>query len=220
MKKVLGFIVATLIMASAAHAQAEVTLPTEADLPKGCLDAALSSLADEDVTQGYFTRSVTDGSRATKRIVAAYDAWFELGKNPADLLQHVMQNSSDFLEQAAELYYKTGEDLESLIPRFYPDLSSVDKVQAKLTIYCQVESCDGFKNCVSGRVNSSGTEFSEKMTNQVSFFSQAVELARKAGVSEQRINKDMAAFKRLQKKALKAARKAPARSHTIVYRSN
>jgi len=220
MKKVIGVITAALITVSAAHAQSTVTRPTAEDLPKRCLDAALASLSGKDLSKGYFSADVTDGSRSNKRVQAAYDAWFKLGKNTADLLKDVMKTSNlEVFNQANELYWQ-GENRELVEPRFYADVTPSGGGQAKLTVTCRAESCGSFGRCASNVINPSGKEFSEKMKAQAEFFSKAVKLARLAGISPQRIRQESASFKKLQKRALRASEKLPLMSHTIVYESN
>jgi hypothetical protein len=227
MKKVLGVIAAALITASASHAQSEATLPTAADLPKGCLDAALSSLSGLDPMQDQLLVSVTDGSLATKRVAEANNTWYKLAENTSEFVRYVIleklqDNSKPALfERGGQLLYKyEGNYFEQIIPGFYPDVTSRDNTQAKLTVYCAAASCGGFDDCTSNLINPSGKEFAEKMERQLEYFTEPVKLARRAGASQRRINQETSSFKQLQKKAIQAARKAPATSHAIFFTSN
>ena len=228
MKKFLSTIALALISASTAQAQGGVSLPTQSDLPKRCLEDSLSRLSGEDLNQSQGVDFNTfDGSRVVRNTLDANQYWIDLSLNTSDLLGYTLftklsgESKRVLRERGEQLVAKyQGNYFESVIPALFPESRNLYSGNERLTVTCLAKSCGGFNKCRAGTIDTTGTLIVEKINAQVKYLNEVVELARIAGVPERRIRKTVSSFNRIKAQTLRATKKVPSRLVLVYYSSN
>ena len=228
MKKFLSTIALASIWASTVQAQGVVTLPTQSDLPKRCLEDALSRLSGEDLNESIGVDFNTfDGSRVVLNTLDANQYWIDLSMNTSDLLGYTLftklsgESKRVLRERGEQLVAKyEGNYFESVIPALFPESRNLYSGKERLTVTCLAKSCGDFKNCRAGTIDTTGTLIVEKINAQVKYLNEVVELARIAGVPERRIRKTVSSFKWIKAQTLRATKKVPSQLALVYYSSN